>query len=478
MSSLISLYFKVQGFYTLEAEFDKEIQNSKNVTGKIATLTITSDMNYVSRCNRDIMLGNSYDKNIEKLKKRIVNINKQFVVLKNSVETDHERDLVDKSHQSTMKFVNSSFDLMKSLQGTNPTKEDFSKLYDRYKATMTPPAVESRKHFKKIVAMQEKGAKSQISNFKNSIHDQITMTIVETLIAVTFIALTFFLLISNFTKSLNIFQNGLNSFFDFLNHKTKHANMIDIKNRDELGIMAHQINKNIGYIKSSLETEDRFIQNASDVTSSAKDGYLDKEIVIDTNNESLNTLRNNINDMIISLNKNISLLLESLGIHDKNVSVYQSIERLADKIKHNSQDAVHSERLIKESLELCNLGYSDVEEMNRSIEQTLTSTSKISDIISSIDTISFQTNLLALNAAVEAARAGEYGVGFAVVADEVKALATKSAEEANKTAAIIKESIDSIKVSGEISTKNHDSFVKIMDKVEETSKIIQKIVKE
>ncbi len=47
-----------------------------------------------------------------------------------------------------------------------------------------------------------------------------------------------------------------------------------------------------------------------------------------------------------------------------------------------------------------------------------------------ITALADQTGLLALNAAVEAARAGEHGRGFAVVAQEVRALADKSAAEA------------------------------------------------
>lgn len=63
------------------------------------------------------------------------------------------------------------------------------------------------------------------------------------------------------------------------------------------------------------------------------------------------------------------------------------------------------------------------------VENLVSSATKIQTITTSIATITSQTNLLALNASIEAARAGEHGKGFAVVAEEVRKLAEQSNQE-------------------------------------------------
>src|SRR5699024_6028060 len=92
------------------------------------------------------------------------------------------------------------------------------------------------------------------------------------------------------------------------------------------------------------------------------------------------------------------------------------------------------------------------------IQEIAEKSSQINNIIQTIDSIAFQTNLLALNAAVEAARAGNAGKGFAVVADEVRALAQRSAEAAQTTSALIKDTISAVEKSLKLAEQTEDAF--------------------
>ena len=103
------------------------------------------------------------------------------------------------------------------------------------------------------------------------------------------------------------------------------------------------------------------------------------------------------------------------------------------------------------------------------------SSSKISDIVSIIDSIAFQTNLLALNAAVEAARAGEHGRGFAVVASEVRTLAGKSADAAKDIKALINDSVSRIENGTQLADKSGEMLHGIAGSIVQVAGMIEQI---
>ena len=115
----------------------------------------------------------------------------------------------------------------------------------------------------------------------------------------------------------------------------------------------------------------------------------------------------------------------------------------------------------------------------RQVSQTMggvhASSSRVRDIVGTIESISFQTNMLALNAAVEAARAGEHGRGFAVVASEVRALAKRSDEAAKEIRGLIGESTECIGEASAQMASASDTVEQTLRSVREVTELIKHI---
>ncbi len=118
-----------------------------------------------------------------------------------------------------------------------------------------------------------------------------------------------------------------------------------------------------------------------------------------------------------------------------------AIETVAGTTRESAAHARQADVLAQAARAAANDGTQVVTRMQGAMEKIRQSAESTSQIIRDINDIAFQTNLLALNAAVEAARAGEAGRGFAVVAEEVRSLALRAKEAANKTEALIQDSV-------------------------------------
>ncbi|WP_158218734.1 methyl-accepting chemotaxis protein [Roseateles aquatilis] len=121
-----------------------------------------------------------------------------------------------------------------------------------------------------------------------------------------------------------------------------------------------------------------------------------------------------------------------------------SMEQLTGAVGQSADTARQANQLAGSAADAAQRGGKVVGQVVSRMREISDSSTRIADIIGTIDGIAFQTNILALNAAVEAARAGEQGRGFAVVASEVRSLAQRSAEAAKEIKTLINRSVETV----------------------------------
>ena len=172
----------------------------------------------------------------------------------------------------------------------------------------------------------------------------------------------------------------------------------------------------------------------------------------------------------------------SIQLSDSAVSQAGSVERTSGALGQvttathkNAGDADGAQRLMADAARKVAHGEEAVERMTAAMSAISDSSGKIESILKTIESIAFQTNLLALNASVEAARAGEAGKGFAIVADEVKNLSQRSAQAARDTAALVNQTIDSVKNGGVIARELEEEFAGIKTTTTDIGGMIQNI---
>ena len=138
-----------------------------------------------------------------------------------------------------------------------------------------------------------------------------------------------------------------------------------------------------------------------------------------------------------------------------------SMEEMVSNIKQNADNAQQTDKIANKSAK-------DALESGKSVLEAVAAMKEIANKISIIEEIARQTNLLALNAAIEAARAGEHGKGFAVVAAEVRKLAERSQKAAGE---INQLSATTLKVS----EKSGEMLDKLVPDIQRTAELVQEI---
>ena len=152
-----------------------------------------------------------------------------------------------------------------------------------------------------------------------------------------------------------------------------------------------------------------------------------------------------------------------------------SLQEITATLRQSADNTRQANQLAYSSRETAEQGQQVVGNAVGAMSEINAASSKISDIISTIDEIAFQTNLLAVNAAVEAARAGEQGRGFAVVAAEVRSLAQRSAAAAKEIKVLIHDTLEKVERGTVLVNKSGETLKTIVGSVKKVTDIIGEI---
>ena len=112
-------------------------------------------------------------------------------------------------------------------------------------------------------------------------------------------------------------KTGVENFFAFINFEKEDIKLIEVHSDDELGMMSRIINKNIEETKANIQKDRALIADTIRVANAINKGHLDTRIQKDSNNPSLNELKNIINEMLHTLNTNIANILSVLTSYSK-----------------------------------------------------------------------------------------------------------------------------------------------------------------
>src|SRR5574344_1085572 len=357
------------------------------------------------------------------------------------------------------------------------------------------------------------------------------IVIIAIVVSVILIFLISFFITKEIISPLERFENGLLSFFKYLNKESSDVSKIEIKSEDEIGIMTKVVNENIERTNNLLKQDEALIKNVKEVVSQKNKENLTERIIAKTDNDSLEELKNILNDMLEIISKKVNNDLVSI---DEVLSKYKDmnftarIKILADTINHillenkiNGLTLEDSAKILLENVNKLNISSNEaaasLEETAAALEQitsnirnnteSIAKMAKLSDgvirsskdgenlanqttnamdeinnkvnmvneAIAVIDQIAFQTNILSLNAAVEAATAGEAGKGFAVVAQEVRNLASRSAEAAKDIKHIVEEATIKANEGKQIASSMIYGYKDLSENITQTMNLISDI---
>jgi methyl-accepting chemotaxis protein len=141
---------------------------------------------------------------------------------------------------------------------------------------------------------------------------------IQAIVMLSIITLFLTWIIRKATKPIDLFQEGLEKFFRFINKEVKEVEHIHGYSHDEIGDLVNSVNKNIDRTVSGVKKDEQVIVEAKNVCEQASLGIFDVSIKSEANNPEINKLKNTVNELINAFGYNMSRIEKNLSSYDKD----------------------------------------------------------------------------------------------------------------------------------------------------------------
>ena len=258
-----------------------------------------------------------------------------------------EKDLAD-----TLSTINESREVYEKLISSDEEKSlyiEFSKQFGHYLEINKELIVVSRENKTEEARKIMGKTKKEFGDFSatllklvqinvdggakaNTIGNEIYANAKILLISIMMICVVLSLLIALFitksiTGSLKSVQDGMNSFFAYLNRESSSVKLIDLNCKDEFGMMAKVVNDNIAKTEKSIEDDRKVIDETIAVLGKFEKGDLGQRLNMNVSNPSLMQLKDVLNNMASNLENNINNVLNVL----EQYSNYKYLNKIDQK---------------------------------------------------------------------------------------------------------------------------------------------------
>jgi methyl-accepting chemotaxis protein len=162
--------------------------------------------------------------------------------------------------------------------------------------------------FTKLLALENEIKENSVNlstDIIESIDNSVVINLLLTIIILVLACVIAYLLVKSISNSLDLFTNGLDGFFSFLNKESKEAKLINLNTNDEIGKMSLSVNTNIERIQRHIKEDEHFMSSVQEIVNSVKNGKLTLRLDVQTDNPSLQELQLAFNGMLDFMSENI-----------------------------------------------------------------------------------------------------------------------------------------------------------------------------